>query len=155
MRSSCYADENPLDGTDPSGMCSGSVKVGVVSLSYGYANVNKISAAYKTAMKTRNVGGDTLASGNSASTQLAALADICAGNSKLCGSSLTNELEFVDGIPGTPLQVNHPSEVNNAAAAAGVEVSNAVAHHLAGASWLAPERAPYALVEHSFSALAA
>jgi hypothetical protein len=58
-------------------MCSGSVKVGVVSLSYGYANVNKISAAYKTAMKTRNVGGDTLASGNSASTQLAALADIC------------------------------------------------------------------------------
>ena len=112
-------------------MCSGSVKVGVVSLSYGYANVNKISAAYKTAMKTRNVGGDTLASGNSASTQLAALADICAGNSKLCGSSLTNELEFVDGIPGTPLQVNHPSEVNNAAAAAGVEVSNAVAHHLA------------------------
>ncbi len=112
-------------------MCSGSVKVGVVSLSYGYANVNKISAAYKTAMKTRNVGGDTLASGNSASTQLAALADICAGNSKLCGSSLTNELEFVDGIPGTPLQVNHPSEVNNAAAAVGVEVSNAVAHHLA------------------------
>jgi glyoxylase-like metal-dependent hydrolase (beta-lactamase superfamily II) len=26
---------------------------------------------------------------------------------------------------------------------------------LAGASWLAPERAPYALVEHSFPALAA
>ena len=112
---------------DLPGLCGGTVKIGIVTLSSCYRNVNRIATAYKAEMA--NGLSAELDSGGSASTQLAAWAELCEGNASLCGGSLSAELMFVEGL--IKPQVKFFSPLNTAAALAGVEISNAVRGRIA------------------------